>query len=552
MKQKIVRRASALVLAGCLLAGAALPALAASAKEEVIYANLDASGTVTGVYAVNSFAVQAGDTVTDHGSYTAVRNMTTTDPLEHSGDTVTATVAEDGKLYYEGTMDTATALPWLVKLTYTLDGAEIAPEELGGKSGALTIRLQVSRNPDCTGDFFDQYALQVTMTLDTDRAQNIVADGATMANVGSNKQLSYILLPGSDSDVTVTADVTDFAMNAISLNGVKLRLNLDLDGADLTGMLDRLQSGSVQLDDGANALADGIAQVQAGLDTLNGKSGELTGGSAKVKAALTQMQTALNGVSASTDQLTTLLDASTQIQNGIAQLDAGAAQLDEQVSYDAYKAILKENGLDLDQLKDGNAKAMEQLEQLARVMPQLKDVILLLKGSSANIDAMETYLNTVHDGVAQLHVRCRGASAGQCPDRDAGQPFGADRRREPAGQPVRPTGQRSERLHRRCGPAESRSAAADRRCRPADRRHRRAAQQCFRDRHGRPAGQPAGRPERQQRGGELYFCREHRCFRRAVRPADGGHRGPGPGGRAGGRPRGADFLAETAEAVRAV
>ena len=404
MKQKIVRRASALVLAGCLLAGAALPALAASAKEEVIYANLDASGTVTGVYAVNSFAVQAGDTVTDHGSYTAVRNMTTTDPLEQNGDTVTAAVAEDGKLYYEGTMDTATALPWLVKLTYTLDGAEIAPEELGGKSGALAIRLQVSRNPDCTGDFFDQYALQVTMTLDTDRAQNIVADGATMANVGSNKQLSYILLPGSDSDVTVTADVTDFAMNAISLNGVKLRLNLDLDGADLTGMLDRLQSGSVQLDDGANALADGIAQVQAGLDTLNGKSGELTGGSAKVKAALTQMQTALNGVSASTDQLTTLLDASTQIQNGIARLDAGAAQLDEQVSYDAYKAILKENGLDLDQLKDGNAKAMEQLEQLARVMPQLKDVILLLKGSSANIDAMETYLNTVHDGVAQLHA----------------------------------------------------------------------------------------------------------------------------------------------------
>ena len=379
MKQKIVRRASALVLAGCLLAGAALPALAASAKEEVIYANLDASGTVTGVYAVNSFAVQAGDTVTDHGSYTAVRNMTTTDPLKHSGDTVTAAVAEDGKLYYEGTMDTATALPWLVKLTYTLDGAEIAPEELGGKSGALAIRLQVSRNPDCTGDFFDQYALQVTMTLDTDRAQNIVADGATMANVGSNKQLSYILLPGSDSDVTVTADVTDFAMNAISLNGVKLRLNLGLDGADLTGMLDRLQSGSVQLDDGANALADGIAQVQEGLDTLN-------------------------GVSASTDQLTTLLDASTQIQNGIAQLDAGAAQLDEQVSYDAYKAILKENGLDLDQLKDGNAKAMEQLEQLARVMPQLKDVILLLKGSSANIDAMETYLNTVHDGVAQLHA----------------------------------------------------------------------------------------------------------------------------------------------------
>ena len=54
-------------------------------------------------------------------------------------------------------------------------------------------------------------------------------------------------------------------MNAISLNGVKLRLNLGLNGDDLTGMLDRLQSGSVQLDDGANALADGIARCRRAL-----------------------------------------------------------------------------------------------------------------------------------------------------------------------------------------------------------------------------------------------------------------------------------------------
>ena len=405
MKQQFVRRVSALALAGCLLVGSSLPAFAAAstAKEEVIYANLTASGEVTGVYAVNSFAVQAGDTVTDHGSYTAVRNMTTNDAVSQSGDTVTVNVTEDGKLYYEGTMDAATALPWVVKLTYTLDGQEISPDELGGKSGALAIRLQVSRDPGCTGDFFDKYALQVTMSLDTDLARNLEAPGATVANVGGKKQLSYILLPGADSDVTVTADVTDFVMDAVSLNGVRLNLNLDLGDVDLTGMLDQLQNGSVQLDDGANALADGIAQVQAGIDTLNGNSGALTGGSAQVRAALTQMQTALNGISASTDELNTLLDASTQIKNGIAQLDEGAAQLEQQVSFDAYKAILKENGLDLDVVKDGNAKAIAQLEQLSKLMPQLKDVILLLQGSTANIDAMQTYLDTVNGGIAQLH-----------------------------------------------------------------------------------------------------------------------------------------------------
>ena len=402
MKHRFVRRVSALALAGCLLAGSSLPAFAAAsaAKEEVIYANLTASGAVTGVYAVNSFSVQAGDTVADHGSYTAVRNMTTSDAVEQSGDTVTVHVAEDGKLYYEGTMDAATALPWVVKLTYTLDGAEISPDELGGKSGALSIRLQVSRNPDCTGSFFDDYALQVTMSLDTGLARNISAPGATVANVGSKKQLSYILLPGADSDVTVTADVTDFAMDAVSLNGVRLNLNLDFGDMDLTGMLEQLQSGSVQLDDGANALADGIAQVQAGIDTLNGNSGALTGGSARVRGALTQMQTALNGISASTDELNTLLDASTQIRDGIARLDEGAAQLEQQVSFEAYKAILKENGLDLDVVKDGNAKAIQQLQGMVWMMPQLKDVILLLQGSTANIDAMQTYLDTVNGGIA--------------------------------------------------------------------------------------------------------------------------------------------------------
>ena len=122
-----------------------------------------------------------------------------------------------------------------------------------------------------------------------------------------------------------------------------------------------------------------------------------------MRAALTQMQTALNGISASTDELNTLLDASTQIRDGIARLDEGAAQLEQQVSFEAYKAILKENGLDLDVVKDGNAKAIEQLQGMVWMMPQLKDVILLLQGSTANIDAMQTYLDTVNGGIAQLH-----------------------------------------------------------------------------------------------------------------------------------------------------
>ena len=50
--------------------------------------------------------------------------MTTSDAVEQSGDAVTVHVTEDGKLYYEGTMDAATALPLsLIHICWTKPSA---------------------------------------------------------------------------------------------------------------------------------------------------------------------------------------------------------------------------------------------------------------------------------------------------------------------------------------------------------------------------------------------------------------------------------------------
>ncbi len=40
-------------------------------------------------------------------------------------------------------------------------------------------------------EFFDNYLIQGTVTLDTKKCSNIQADGATQANVGSDRQLLY-------------------------------------------------------------------------------------------------------------------------------------------------------------------------------------------------------------------------------------------------------------------------------------------------------------------------------------------------------------------------
>lgn len=419
----IFRRAAAACMAAAVFSASALPAFAAgeeaggeavnaSPKEEVIYGKLAPDGTVQDIYAVNHFEASAGDTITDYGNYTAVRNMTTTDPLTQQDNTVTVTPAADGALYYEGTMDPSTPLPWLIQIHYILDGAEVSPDDLAGRSGALIIRIDVTPNPDCPGDWFNQYALQTTVTLDTANASNIRAEGATIASVGSQRQIVFTLLPGQTSEVEVAADVTNFTMPAITLNGVQLQLKLDIDGVALTNRLNQLTTGTGQLDEGTAAVSEGIAALQQGLTMLSSQSGALTGGSAAINSALLQLQSALSGISASNDQLSALLTASSQIGDGLAQLDDGVAQLDGQVNYDAFKAILAQNGLDLDTLAAGNAQAIEMLQNLTSlplgVGDQISQIVLLLQGNSALAGAIQTYLDTVSQGIGTLR---QGTSA---------------------------------------------------------------------------------------------------------------------------------------------
>ena len=412
------RRAAAAVLAAAVLCASALPAFAegeqaenTASKEEVIYGKLAPDGTVQSIYAVNHFEATAGDPITDYGSYTAVRNMTTTDPLTQGDGTVSLTPSADGSVYYEGTMDPSTPLPWLIEVHYILDGTEVEPEDLAGRSGALIIRIDVNPNPDCSGDWFNQYALQTTVTLDTAHADNIRADGGTIASVGSEKQIVFTLLPGQTSEVEVAADVTDFTMPAITFNGVQLQLKLDIDGVSLTNRLNQLTTGTGQLDEGTAAVSEGITALQQGLTMLSQQSGLLTTGSSAINSALSQLQSAVSGIAASNDQLSALLTASSQIGDGLAQLDDGVAQLDNQVNYEAFKEILAQNGLDLDTLTQGNQQAIAMLQNLTClpvVGDQISQIILLLQGNTALSSAVQMYLDTVSSGIGALR---QGTSA---------------------------------------------------------------------------------------------------------------------------------------------
>ncbi|WP_343002212.1 hypothetical protein [Intestinibacter bartlettii] len=350
-----------------------LAATKSSEKEEVIYANLTSSGDIEKIYAVNIFEDKD---IVDYGVYDTVKNMNTMDKINYSNGKITIQNSED-KLYYQGIMKQNTEMPWTIKVRYKLDGVEYAPSELAGKSGKLEISISIKENKNCKKNFFENYALQTVVQLDTNLCENIKSDEATMANVGGLKQLTYTILPGNEKDIKITTDVTDFEMSEIQVNGINLNLGLDKDSIDtssLTGELDKLKDavndlddganelndGAKKLDDGAVTLTDGIKTIQEGLDQLNSKSSSLTSGSSEVLSALKTIQSSLNNVSTSSKDLKQLSSASTSIKSGIDSLVNGLKTVDS--SIDTYNSSLKKAGLNsASELAQKNKQAISAL-----------------------------------------------------------------------------------------------------------------------------------------------------------------------------------------------
>ena len=110
-------------------------------------------------------------------------------------------------------------------------------------------------------DFFESHALQITLTLDTEKCHAIEADGATRANVGTDCQLSYIVLPNTEKTISVLTDAENFEMDAISINGVRLSLDIEVSDSELTEQTDKLIDAGKKLDDGAQELLDGATEL---------------------------------------------------------------------------------------------------------------------------------------------------------------------------------------------------------------------------------------------------------------------------------------------------
>lgn len=278
-----------------------------SAKDEAIYGKLDASGILQDMYVVNTFHVTKPGVIVDHGNYTNVRNLSNLLEIEQPDDSTVRFQAEEDAFYYQGDMANR-PLPWDITITYVLNGKEVEPDELAGKSGALEIQITTSANRDVDPVFFENYVLQISLTLDPSKVNDIQAPDGTKARAGKDTQVTFTAMPEQEEAFIVSANVTEFEMDPIDISAAPFSMSID--DPDLSGMtgemqslsdaireinqgVEELNSGISDLDAGAADLSNGSSTYLNGINGLDQSSGELVNGSARIRDVLQNVSDAV-------------------------------------------------------------------------------------------------------------------------------------------------------------------------------------------------------------------------------------------------------------------
>lgn len=300
--KQIISVTMAALMAVSAVPSSALAAEANTPKEEVVYVNLNTDGSVQEINVVNIFDLDKDGKIIDYGEYENLHNMTTSDAIEYENNKVTIDAAA-GKLYYEGTLS-ASDMPWIISIHYYMDGKEYTADEIAGMSGKLEIKMSIEKNDNCDSSFFEGYALQTTFMLDTNKNMNIIAEGATMANVGSDKQITYTILPNTAKEITISADTVDFEMDAVAINGIRMNLDVEIDESVLQDKISEIIDAVDELDEGSGKLNNGASDLYDATGSLNAASNKIYNGVGSLYNGASDLKKGLNAITSKNKELT--------------------------------------------------------------------------------------------------------------------------------------------------------------------------------------------------------------------------------------------------------
>ncbi len=346
---------SGLVVTSLIFGNSAFVQAEQVTKEESVYVNAGADGAVTGIM-VSDWLKNAGinGTISDKSTLKDIQNVKGEETFEQNGEGLNWS-AGSNDIYYQGTTDKE--LPVSVSLSYRLDGKEISPEELAGKSGKVEIRVKYTNHSSVrkkvNGEqekMYTPFLMATGVILPTEKFTNVEVDHGRIVNEGSNNIVVGFGVPGMvesldlsgetaekfPSEFTVTADVSDFSLgNTITYASASILSDLEVDD-DST--LDDLEDDIETLVDSSEELVDGSKTLSDKLGELQDKFGEYADGEKELNKGINDLAAGGNklakGVKEYTAGVDSLANGTKDYVNGAKKITDGASQI-----YDAAKEM---------------------------------------------------------------------------------------------------------------------------------------------------------------------------------------------------------------------
>lgn len=326
-------------------------------KDEVVYVMADAQGNTQKIIVSDCLKNANGEsTITDASSLTNIQNVKGDESYTVDADGNLVWNADGSDIYYQGTTDKE--LPVDVAISYELEGKEIAPEDLVGKTGNVTIRFTYTNNEKTTvevngkeKEVYVPFAMISGAILPAEHFSDIEVTNGKVISEGDNNIVVGLAFPGLKDSVNIDslkekavdeeakekldeveipetveihAYATNFEMNqtmtmAMSdlLSDLNMDDTLDIDTSKITDSMNELKDATQQLKDGSTELNDGAATLQEGTQTLADKSKDLDSGAGEL----------VDGISTLNDGAGELNTGAGSLKDGIDQVNSGAESL---------------------------------------------------------------------------------------------------------------------------------------------------------------------------------------------------------------------------------
>lgn len=353
----------------------------AMTKNETVYSTLNYNGVIKKTTINTRLSDLEKGSIVDYTKLDDIKNINGREKF--SLDSGTLTWKSTGKdIFYQGKV--TEELPIKVTAKYYLNGEEVNPKKIKGKSGEVKIVYNFTNESyDKSSGMYTPFVVTTTSIINSDNNTDIDISNGKVVNTGTKNIVTGISAPGlydsvglselKDMDkVTITYNTTKFSMNEVYfiitpklLSEVDVNMLSKVDS--LNSSLNTLQTGMNELQNGSSTLNDGAKKIENGTKSLNDGLKSASVGMQEVNSGASELNSKVTSINS-------LVNALIDIMTNETSTDP---EVIERVNYE--KQVI--NSYD------------------ATILPKLEQLQTLYLG---NVQAINT-LKTTNESISQIY-----------------------------------------------------------------------------------------------------------------------------------------------------